>query len=108
MLAWEVERNPERNPNQHEYMPKRKETNNSKNKEPLKKVVCFRYGQRGHMVKDKKCPKNNKDKKRMTMQIYVAREEEETEESEPYKGSQYSSEGEEMRFENNFQEEEEV
>jgi len=89
-------------------MLKRKETNDSKNKEPLKKAVCFGCGQTGHMVKDKNCPKNNKDKKRMTMQIYVAREEEETEESKSYKGSQYSSEGEEMGFENEFQEEEEV
>jgi len=40
------------------------------------------------------------------MQIYVAREEDETEESEPYKGSQYSSEGEEMEFKDEFQEEE--
>jgi len=39
------------------------------------------------MAKDKNCPKNNKDKKRTTMQIYVAREEEEMEESEPYEGS---------------------
>ena len=40
------------------------------------------------------------------MQIYVAREEDEAEESEPYEGSQYSSEGEEMGFEDEFQEEE--
>jgi len=54
------------------------------------------------MVKDKTCPKDTKDKKRMTMQIYVAREEEEMEESEPYEGSQYSLEGEEMGFEDEF------
>jgi len=60
------------------------------------------------MAKNKNCPKNNKDKKRMTVQIYIAREEEETEESEPYEGSQYSLEGEEMGFKNKFQEEEEV
>ena len=107
MLAKEVERKPERSPNRCEYL-KRKETINSKNKEPLKKVVCFRCGQTGHMVKDKNCPKNNKDKKRMITQIYTAREEEETEESEPYKGAQYSLEGEEMGFENESQEEEEV
>jgi len=76
-LAQEVERNPERNPNWCEYMPKRKETNDSKNKELLKKVVCFRCGQTGHMVK-----------------------------SEPDEGSQYSSEGEEMWFEDEFQEKE--
>ena len=83
-------------------MPKRKETNDSKNKELLKKMVCFGCGQTGHMAKDKNCPKNNKDKKRMTAQIYTEREEDETEESEPYKGSQYSSEGEEMGLENKF------
>jgi len=108
MLAKEVERNPERNPNQHKYMSKRKETIDSKNKEMLNKVVCFRCGQTGHMAKNKNCPKNNKYKKRMTTQIYVAREKEETEESEPYEGSQYSLEGEEMGFENKFQEGEEV
>ena len=59
------------------------------------------------MVKDKNCPKNNKDKKRTTSQIY-AREEEEMEESEAYEGSQYSSEGERMGFEDESQEEEEV
>jgi len=26
------------------------------------------------MAKDKECPKNNKDKKKMTMQMYMARE----------------------------------
>ena len=77
-------------------MGSRKETNDSKNKEPLKKVVCFGCGQTGHMAKDKKCPKNNKDKKRTTAQIYAAREEDETEESKLYEGSQYSSEGEDM------------
>jgi len=90
MLAKEVERNPERNPNQCEYTLKRKKTNNSKNKELLKKVICFRCGQTGHIAKDRNCPKNNKDKKRTTVQIYAAREEEETEESEPYGGSQYT------------------
>jgi len=108
MPAKKVERKPDRNPNRHEYTLKRKETIDSKNKEPLKKVVCFGCGQTGHMVKDKNCPKNNKDKIRMTMQIYMVREEEEIEESEPYEGSQYSSEGEEMGFKNEFQEEEEV
>ena len=44
----------------------------------------------------------------MTVQIYVAREEDETEESEPYEGSQYSLEGEGMGFKDEFQEEEEV
>jgi len=68
-------------------MSKRKETIDSKNKELLKKAVCYGCGQTGHMAKDKNCHKNNKDKKRMTMQIYAAREEEEMEESEPYKGS---------------------
>jgi len=58
-------------------------------------------------VKDKNCPKNNKDKKKMTMQIYTAREDE-SEESEPYGGSQYSSEGKEAGFKNKSQEEEEV
>jgi len=58
------------------------------------------------MVKDKICPKNNKEKKRMTVQIYTAREEDEAEEGKPYEGSQYSSEGEEMGFEDEFQEEE--
>jgi len=88
-------------------MLKKKETSDSKNKEPLKKVVCYECGQTGHMAKDKNGPKNNKDKKKMTMQIYVARENE-SEESEPYRGSQYSSEGEEAGFENESQEEEEV
>jgi len=44
----------------------------------------------------------------MTMQIYAAREEEEMEESEPYEGSQYSSEGERMGFKDESQEKEEV
>jgi len=88
-------------------MPKKKETNDSKNKEPLKKSVCYGCGQTGHMVKDKNCPKNNKDKKKTTVQIYAAREDE-PEESEPYGGSQYSSEGEEAGFENKSQEEEKV
>jgi len=70
-------------------------------------VVCYGCGQTGHMVKDKHCPKNNKDKKKVTMQIYTTREDE-SEESEPYGCSQYSSEGEEVRFENKSQEEEEV
>jgi len=70
-------------------------------------VVCFGCGQTGHMAKDKICPKNSKEEKRMTMQIYVAREDNETEKSEPYEGSQYSSEGKEMGFEDKFQEEEE-
>jgi len=43
----------------------------------------------------------------MTVQIYAAREDE-PEESEPYGGSQYSSEGEEAGFENKSQEEEKV
>jgi len=58
-------------------MLKKKETNDSKNKELLVKVVCYGCGQTGHMVKDKECPKNNKnnkDKKETTMQIYMARE----------------------------------
>jgi len=70
-------------------------------------VVCHGCDQTGHMVKDKNCPKNNKDKKKMTMQIYAAREDE-SEESEPYRGSQYSLEGEEVGFKNESQEEEEV
>jgi len=106
-LAKEIERKPERIPNQREYMPKKKETNDSKNKEPLKKAVYYECGQTGHMVKDKNCPKNNKDKKMTTTQIYVAREDE-SEESELYRGSQYSLEGEEAGFENESQEEEEV
>ena len=60
MLAKEIERKPERIPNQHEYTPKKKETNDSKNKEPLMKVVCYGCGQTGHMAKDKECPKNLK------------------------------------------------
>jgi len=72
-LAKEIERKPERIPNQREYTLK-KETNDSKNKELLKKVVCYGCGQTGHMAKDKNCPKNNKDKKKMTVQIYAARE----------------------------------
>jgi len=74
------------------------------------KVVCYGCGQTGHMVKDKECPKNdknNKDKKKATAQIYMAREDE-SEESEPYRGSQYSLEGEEAGFENKSQEEEKV
>jgi len=64
----------------------------------------------GHMAKDKECPKNNKnnkDKKKMTVQIYAAREDE-SEESEPYGGSQYSLEGEEAGFKNESKEEEKV
>jgi len=38
-------------------MLKKKETNDSKNKEPLMKVVCYGCGQTGHMAKDKECPK---------------------------------------------------
>jgi len=106
-LAKEIERKPERIPNQCEYTPKKKETNDSKNKELLMKAVCYGCGQTGHMVKDKECPKNNKDKKKMTTQIYEAREDE-SEESEPYGGSQYSSEGEEVGFKNESQEEEKV
>ena len=56
------------------------------------------------MAKDKNCPKNNKDKKKTTMQIYAAREDK-SEESEPYGGSQYSLEGEEVGFKNESQEE---
>jgi len=41
------------------------------------------------------------------MQIYMAREDE-SEESEPYRGSQCSLEGEEVGFENESQEEEGV
>ena len=85
MSAKEIERKPERISNQHEYMPK-KETNDSKNKEQLKKVVCYGCGQTGHMTKDKNCPKNNKDKKKVTTQIYAAREDE-SEESKPHRGS---------------------
>jgi len=59
------------------------------------------------MAKDKNCPKNNKDKKKTAAQIYVAREDK-SEESEPYGGLQYSSEGEEVGFENESQEEKEV
>jgi len=88
-------------------MLKKKETNDSKNKKLLKKVVCSGCGQTGHMAKDKNCPKNNKDKKKTTTQIYMGREDK-SEESEPYGGSQYSSKGEEVGFENEFQEEEEV
>jgi len=88
-------------------MPKKKETSDSKNKELLKKAVCYGCGQTGHMAKDKNYPKNNKDKKKMTVQIYMAREDK-SEESEPYGGSQYSLEGEEVGFENKSQEEEEV
>jgi len=107
MLAKEVERKPERIPNRHEYMLKKKETSDSKNKKPLKKAVCYGCGQTGHMVKDKNCPKNNKDKKKTTVQIYAAREDK-SEESELYGDSQYSSEGEEAEFKNESQEEEEV
>jgi len=105
MLAKEIERKLERIPNQCEYTLKKKETNDSKNKELLKKAVCYGCGQTGHMVKDKDCfknNKNNKDKKKTTMQIYAAREDK-SEESEPYGGSQYSLEGEEAGFENESQ-----
>jgi len=51
--------------------------------------------------------KNNKDKKKTTAQIYMAREDK-SEESEPYRGSQYNSEGEEVGFENESQDEEKV
>ena len=74
------------------------------------KVVCYGCGQTGHMAKNKDCPKNNKnnkDKKKMTAQIYMAREDE-SEESETYGGSQYSLEGEEEGFKNKSQEEEKV
>jgi len=81
-----VERKPERIPNQCEYTLKKKVTSDSKNKEPLKKAVCYGCGQTGHMAKDKNCSKNNKHKKKMTTQIYVAREDK-SEESEPYRGS---------------------
>jgi len=74
MSAKEIERKPERIPNQHEYMPKKKETNDSKNKELLKKAVCYGCGQTGHMAKDKDCPKNNKDKKKTTTQMYAVEE----------------------------------
>ena len=59
------------------------------------------------MAKDKNCPKDNKGKKKMTVQIYMAREDE-SEDSEPYGGSQYSLEGEEVGLENESQEEEKV
>ena len=107
MLAKEIERKQERIPNQHEYTPKKKETSDSKDKELLKKAVCYGCGQAGHMVKNKNCPQNNKKKKKKTMQIYMAREDE-SEESELYGGSQYSLEGEEAGFENESQEEEKV
>jgi len=74
------------------------------------KAVCYGCGQTGHMAKDKECPKNNKnnkDKEKATAQIYMAREDE-SEESEPYGGSQYSSEGEEAGLKNKSQEKEKV
>jgi len=98
MSVQETDRKPERGQNQHEKTSKRKESNELKSKESPKKVICFGCGQMGHLVKNKKCPKNNKEKTKVTVQIYTARDDED-EESEPYKGSQYSSEGEEMGFE---------
>ena len=67
-MAKEIERKPEKISNQHGYMLKKKETNDSKN------MVCYGCGQTGHMAKDKDCSKNNNDKKKMTVQMYAARE----------------------------------
>ena len=39
-------------------------------------MVCYGCGQTGHMAKDKNWPKNNKDKKKTTAQIYMGREDE--------------------------------
>jgi hypothetical protein len=89
-----------------------------------KKAVCFGCGQEGHIAKDPKCPKN-KAGKGTVAQMYAAREitqedgdkpgedqeeetapedgdvdeDEELDEGEPYEGSQYSSEGEELDWE---------
>lgn len=109
----------------------RQERSASKTKDPDKKTgydrrnissgakKCFSCGEFGHMAKDNKCPPDKKGKG-MSMQMYAAREviqeddeegepskdkeeplSEEEEDSEPYEGSQYSSEGEEVKFEFN-------
>jgi len=86
---------------------KRNESDKLKKKEPPKKAVCYGCGQVGHMAKDKKCPKNNKEKKKTTAQIYMGREDTDNEESEPYEGSQYSLEGQEIGFKDKSQDEKE-
>jgi hypothetical protein len=81
--------------------------------------VCFRCGQKGHKKRDPKCPKNNQTKK-VAVQLHVARDiiqeddeeddqeviqpveedgdgNSEEEEEDPYYGSQYTSEGEEVK-----------
>jgi Zinc knuckle len=72
---------------------------------------CFNCREFGHMAKDNKCPPDKKGKG-TSAQMYTVREviqeddeddkpseDKEEEDSEPYKGSQYSSEGEEFKFE---------
>jgi hypothetical protein len=101
-----------------------KETTNNRTKDPERRVgynkredkidedVCFGCGQKGHKKRDPKCPKNNQTKK-VEAQLYAAREiieeeewdnqndsEEEppVENEDPYYGSQYTSEGEEVEI----------
>jgi hypothetical protein len=103
-----------------------KEITNNRTKDPERRVgynkredkidedVCFGCGQKGHKKRDPKCPKNNQTKK-VEAQLYAAREiieeeewdnqndsEEEppVENEDPYYGSQYTSEGEEVKIDN--------
>jgi hypothetical protein len=101
-----------------------KETTNNRMKDPERRVgynkredkidkdICFGCGQKGHKKRDPKCPKNNQTKK-VEAQLYAAREiieeeewdnqnnsEEEppVENEDPYYGSQYMLEGEEVKI----------
>ena len=99
-------------------------------KDNSERKKCFNCGSSDHLAKDKKCPGNSQGKK-VTVQMYVARESvqedeeregqedlpkgsEEAEDNnesdvkdEPYEGSQYSSEGEEMELKDLESQEEE-
>jgi hypothetical protein len=97
-----------------------KRTRNEKKENKTDEDIYFRCGQRGHKKRDPKCPKNNQSKK-VVGQLHTARdiikdddeednqevtqpvkedrgENSEEEEEDPYYGSQYTSEGEEVEI----------
>jgi hypothetical protein len=97
-------------------------TGNEKKENKTDEDVCFGCGQKGHKKTDPKCPKNNQTKK-VAVQLHVARDiiqeddeehdqeviqpveedgdgNSEEEEEDPYYGSQYTSEGEEVEINN--------
>jgi hypothetical protein len=97
-----------------------KRTGNEKKENKTDEDVCFGCGQKGHKKRDPKCPKNNQTKK-VAAQLHAARDiiqeddeeddqeviqpveedgdgNSEEEEEDPYYGSQYTSEGEEVKI----------